>query len=584
MNVAQAVEIVAASEASSGVSPQGVIVLGLIIAGAVAVRRAGRQDKDTPQEKKPKKEKEKPPAPGPPPPAKAPAPPTRPWAPAIPPPPAYAPPVAPARAEPTRPPVAPEGVPEDFIPYVLRGPTPDPFEQAPEPPAESGSAFPFALPEDLPEGLAEKLTPEAWAKMTRERGLAGLQINYPEKTVFGVDLHVTFGGAMSLPEVQKRLSQIETGLDFHKDWRVQIKAGASAKNGVLRIITRDPIGRLEWKRPARPVRLADPLWIGRTGLGEDVFISVKQRIGVFGTSGSGKSGFQRVIGAHVVQAIDADLEVWDMKFGIESQHFEGKAKRVITVADAADRVDWLLGVEFPRRAALMRARRTSTWDETPEDRALVVMIDEGNGLIRDFTAAQKSRLFQAIEQGRAMGVYFVWATQHPKASNLPTEIRSQLNCRVCLMLMQQDESEVVFKDGVAQGWAPHRLMGPGWMLVKDADHRTPEESKGLILSPEVFESVCPPDGQEPDNEDPPEDIRPPRPDSPVRPAGQTVADRIRETLILSEDPLGVSELSRRTDSSKAAVSETLKRMESAREVVREGPPARPVFRLPLHGE
>jgi DNA-binding transcriptional ArsR family regulator len=209
------------------------------------------------------------------------------------------------------------------------------------------------------------------------------------------------------------------------------------------------------------------------------------------------------------------------------------------------------------------------------------MIDEGNVLIRGLSTSALKQLFQVIEQGRALGIYFVWATQFPKAENLPTEIRSQLNCKLCLLLLTSEEAHVVFKDDVALGWTPHRMIGPGWVLIKDADHRTPEESKARWLTEDNFESVwlsgqpvSGPSGQ-------------PVSGQPVSgPSGQPVSgpsgpDKIIGELMLSGVPLGVSELARRTGLAKSTVSEILRRMEREGVVCNQGTDVRPTYVLRL---
>ncbi|WP_461712931.1 FtsK/SpoIIIE domain-containing protein, partial [Streptomyces sp. DSM 41029] len=96
--------------------------------------------------------------------------------------------------------------------------------------------------------------------------------------------------------------------------------------------------------------------------GEWTAIDLQQRILIVGASGSGKSSVQRVLAAPVIVAADADLEVWDLKQGTESQHYEGKADVRITTADQARaRLAWYMEQELPRRAKVMQAKRTSTW-------------------------------------------------------------------------------------------------------------------------------------------------------------------------------------------------------------------------------
>lgn len=467
-------------------------------------------------------------------------------------------------------------LPPDVAKYAVDAPTPEPEkEEIPNPEPDPNESPPFEnydVPDDLPSDDPMRfLNPEAWAQMCKRRKLGGLQFLGRDETPFGVDVSVRFGGSLTFPYVQNNIGQLQTGLHLPHDWRIQLRKGSSSAYGTVRIITHDPLeGQLIWQPSTNVVRLADPLRISRTAYGEDVFVNLKRRLGLFGTSGSGKSCTQRLVAAHVIQAIDADLEIWDLKFGLESQHFEGKAERVTNVHEATERVKWLIETEFPRRAQIMKQRRTSTWDETPEDRALVIMIDEGNRIVRGFTSAQIKDLATAIETGRALGVYFVWATQFPKSENMPTEIRSQFDCRISMLLINAEESRVVYKEAVDEGWAPHLLIGPGWMMIKDTEHRIPEESKALWLPEETVPSI-------PVSVSAEQPIRP----SLIEKADNSVSEDVWGALAMAEvsgdGPLGVSELSRRTGRSKSAVHGALSRMEDTGQVCRTGTPERPVW-------
>jgi hypothetical protein len=452
----------------------------------------------------------------------------------------------------------------------------------------------------IPQALAQKLQKESWSAMCRDRNLAGLERGDMEATPYGVAVHVEFRGRLDFAAVQRGVDQLETGLDVLSG-TIRLRKGVTAGRGIVDVRLRDPLADgVPWEAPAVPVRLAHPLRLAVTPFGDTIELDLKQRIGLFGASGSGKSCVQRLIGAHVAQAIDADLELWDLKLGVEAQHYAGKAHQVTSVGAAVARLDWLLNVEFPRRADKLRERGVSEWKETPWDPARVIVIDEGNVIVRGFGEWREEveegekpgskglplrRLFTAVEQGRALGVYFVWATQYPKAANLPTEIRSQLNVRVCLKLESSEESAVVFKDDVRDGWAPHDLYGPGWLLVKSAAHRSPVDAKAVWLSTDTFRSLS---GTADSGQDRDADRTP----LPTRTAGQSlsadcpapspvlsaVPDRTASTvsldiwtvLLLSSDSLSLSELADRTGRAKSSVHGALAKMLEKDEVVRDG--------------
>lgn len=415
---------------------------------------------------------------------------------------------------------------------------------------------------------ARLLDADRWDGMVQTRQLAGLKRGKVKRTPSGVAIHVTLTRALTLDVLAARTGQLEAGLGVRAG-STRVLAADRADRAVIELTVRDPLAKpLLWQPPTSPVRLADPVHLAVSPHGDRVTLDARQRIGIFGTSGSGKSCVQRVLGAHIVQAVDADLCVIDLKQGLESQHFDGKARRITTTSEAAAYLDWLLDVEFPRRAARMLQLKTSSWKETPADRALIAMIDEGNVITRDFKADQLKRFFTAVEQGRALGVYFVWVTQFPKATNLPTELRSQLNVRICLRLNSSEESAIVFKDETNEGWEPHKLRDH-WLLVKSSKHRKPTEAKAVFLDEKTFRDLTP-DRPTADKQATPTAAAspaPPRQTPPQTPAATpgkpSVADDVLGALLISEKPLGISETARRTGRSKAAVHAALTKLTDA---------------------
>jgi len=422
----------------------------------------------------------------------------------------------------------------------------------------------WASKNQIPLRLALRLQPDRWDAMTEKRRLAGLKRGKIRRTPTGVSVRVTLTGRLTAKYVQSQIRQLETGLGLKRN-TVRLKHVSRSDRLILEIKLREPLkDGVPWEHPGRKVRFADPVRLSVTDFGDVFTVSAKNRIGVFGESGFGKSCTQRVIGAHTVLAVDAGLEVWDLKQGVEAQHYRDKAYVVTTVEQALDRLDWLLSSEWPRRAAIMKKHGWSEWQESEKNPAHLIIIDEGNVAVRGFTAGQFDRLCTAIEQGRALGVYFVWATQFPKAENLPTQIRSQLNVTVCHKVRNSEESQVVFKDDVAQGWAPHTLPGPGWVLVKSTDAKEPVESKVVWLSPADFRQLA---LAGPIPAAPAAEEQPVEEQTPVKAA---VADEVWAALAVSPDPLGVRELARRTGRSNAAVHAALKKLEAAGAVQKVG--------------
>ncbi|MGP3691756.1 FtsK/SpoIIIE domain-containing protein [Streptomyces sp. IBSNAI002] len=344
----------------------------------------------------------------------------------------------------------------------------------------------------MPIRLAIRLQPDRWAEMTAARKLLGLKRGKVRRTPMGVDIRVTFGGSLTLESVTARIKDLETGLGTRRG-AIRVEPGTSAHKGVVRITVRNPLAKnVPYPMPTGLVSIKHPAPLSMNPFGEWTAIDLQQRILIVGASGSGKSSAQRVMATPVILAADADLEVWDLKQGTESQHYEGKADVRITNAEQAKaRLAWFMEQELPRRAAVMQAKRTSTWPTSMENRDRIVMVDEGAALIRELDDDELARFFTFLEQARAFGIYLWWATQFPKGTNLPTELRSQMSAVVALKMRRQSESRVVFEDLTKEGWTPHRLPGKGWLLLLDDEHQDPEESRAAFIDEKQFRRLQP---------------------------------------------------------------------------------------------
>ncbi|WP_331718156.1 FtsK/SpoIIIE domain-containing protein (plasmid) [Streptomyces sp. NBC_00138] len=340
--------------------------------------------------------------------------------------------------------------------------------------------------------LAVRLQPDRWRAMCEARKLTGLKRGRVKRTPMGVDVRVTLGGSLTLESVVARIKDLETGLGTRRG-AIRVEPTESAHKAVVRITVRNPLaGNVKWPRPAAPVSITTPARLSMNPFGEWTEIDLQQRILIVGASGSGKSSAQRVLAAPVILATDADLEVWDLKQGTESQHYEGKADvRITSPESATARLHWFMEHELPRRSGVMQSLNTSTWPTSPTHRDRVVMVDEGAALIRALSDDDLELFFTFLEQARAYGIYLWWATQFPKATNLPTELRSQMSALIALKMRRMSESRVVFEDLSKEGWTPHRLPGKGWLLLHDDDHQEPEETRAAFIHEREFRDLRP---------------------------------------------------------------------------------------------
>ncbi|WP_344535946.1 hypothetical protein, partial [Streptomyces albiaxialis] len=199
----------------------------------------------------------------------------------------------------------------------------------------------------MPIRLAYRLQPDRWREMCETRKLVGLKRGRIKRTPMGVDVRVTLGGSLTLETLTARIKDVETGLGTRRG-AVRIEGADKANKATVRITVRNPLAKnVPWSQPSAPVSITDPARLSMNPFGEWTEIDLQQRILVVGASGSGKSSVQRVLSAPVILATDAELEVWDLKQGTESQHYEGKAAvRITTSEQARERLNWYMSVEL----------------------------------------------------------------------------------------------------------------------------------------------------------------------------------------------------------------------------------------------
>ncbi|WP_328976389.1 helix-turn-helix domain-containing protein [Streptomyces canus] len=272
----------------------------------------------------------------------------------------------------------------------------------------------------------------------------------------------------------------------HEAAKLRAQGAAKTRRPVLqRVLSMLPLtlsqNLFRWRSEVRTRPFTAAVALARRGpLGRRERIRLTQHILLAGQTGSGKSSTQRVIAAHVLQAPDACLEVWDLKRISALRDYRGRARTCVTAAEVSARLRDLVGREFTERADQLIAG-----EDVPY---LVVLVDEAATLLRELDAYAERDFFGAVEMGRELRVFFVLAVQHPLALTIPTQLRSQLACVISHRLKSAKESEVVFPGLGSAGWAPHLLGGPGTCLVWEHD-RSPRTLYGLWLSPARFRGL-----------------------------------------------------------------------------------------------
>lgn len=246
-----------------------------------------------------------------------------------------------------------------------------------------------------------------------------------------------------------------------RDARRAIVAGQAAKEREaarrslaqrLHAVLPDPVlARLfQW---APECRIRPTVRIARRGpFGRYERIKPDQHIMVVGFTGSGKSSALRVLAAWALANPRWSLEAWDGKWGASVRAYRGKAPVLDTMAAIEARLRDLVGRELPARALMA---------EPPH---LAIIMDESR-LLNELSASGMRDLVTVIQTGRELGVHLWFGLQDPKTDSVPSEIRDQFSCKLVHQLQTRDAAQVALKELVASGWAPHRLMRSGQMLI-----------------------------------------------------------------------------------------------------------------------
>ncbi|GAA4016089.1 helix-turn-helix domain-containing protein [Streptomyces plumbiresistens] len=246
-----------------------------------------------------------------------------------------------------------------------------------------------------------------------------------------------------------------------RDARRAIVAGQAAKE--REAARRTPTQRLHAVLPDAALarlfrwtpegRIRPTVRIARRGLfGRYERIRPDQHIMVVGFTGSGKSSALRVLAAWALSNSCWSLEAWDGKWGASVRAYRGKCPVLDTMDAIEARLADLVARELPARALMA---------EPPH---LAIIMDESR-LLNELSAAGMRDLVTVIQTGRELGVHLWFGLQDPKTDSVPSEIRDQFSAKLVHQLQTREAAQVALKELVAAGWAPHRLMRSGQMLI-----------------------------------------------------------------------------------------------------------------------
>ncbi|MET9813170.1 FtsK/SpoIIIE domain-containing protein [Streptomyces sp. NPDC006355] len=268
----------------------------------------------------------------------------------------------------------------------------------------------------------------------------------PAKKALGAREGIANGFGVSVQQVHQTRGDREDTIHL----RVSLKLPFSTKP------TRGPL------LDAERVNLWQPIRMGVNLRGEEVFTSWVERSGLFGGEpGSGKSAAANDL--LLAAALDPTVRMYlaDGKAGADITPFEPIATMYDTDGDPdrlLDILQHMWDVEIKERRALAKEHGSRKLTEAmaavdPRVCLAVLLVDEWSsyGAAADQKTRQEmERLLRLIvQQGRALGIISLAATQKPDSDSVPTGIRDILSIRWAMRCLTPQASDTILGQGYA---------------------------------------------------------------------------------------------------------------------------------------
>jgi S-DNA-T family DNA segregation ATPase FtsK/SpoIIIE len=268
----------------------------------------------------------------------------------------------------------------------------------------------------------------------------------PAKKALGAREGIANGFGVSVQQVHQTRGNREDTIHL----RVSLKLPFSTKP------TRGPL------LDAERVNLWQPIRMGVNLRGEEVFTSWVERSGLFGGEpGSGKSAAANDL--LLAAALDPTVRMYlaDGKAGADITPFEPIAAMFDTDGDPdrlLDILQHMWDVEIKERRALAKEHGSRKLTEAmaavdPRVCLAVLLVDEWSsyGAAADQKTRQEmERLLRLIvQQGRALGIISLAATQKPDSDSVPTGIRDILSIRWAMRCLTPQASDTILGQGYA---------------------------------------------------------------------------------------------------------------------------------------
>ena len=322
----------------------------------------------------------------------------------------------------------------------------------------------------------------AWPQVADNAGLPGAEILSVVVDAWGWTARVLLRKGITAAHVISRIPALESGLKLRPGSLRIFADSARADRFVLRVIENDPHAEpAPW--PGQWVTsVARPMDIGLTEDGRPVRLLLLRRNALIGgIMGSGKSGILNVIIANLAGCHDVILWGVDMKGGMELAPWAACFDRLAVTPEQATELFRAAVETLNERAARMAAAGKRVWEPTPDDPAIIIVVDEW----AELSAGAREYADSIARRGRAVAENLIAATQRPTqdAMGKGTAIRSQMDIRICLRVREPRDADLILGQGmVNSGWHAHKLTKPGQFLISDPEHIMPEPNRAYLLT------------------------------------------------------------------------------------------------------
>ncbi|MFZ3599861.1 FtsK/SpoIIIE domain-containing protein [Streptomyces sp. BH104] len=323
--------------------------------------------------------------------------------------------------------------------------------------------------------LLERLDPTFWVEHAEERGLSGTLTARPELTAAGIVCGVRLDGRWNHKKLAAEAAAVRALLGMKTETRMQISAGTHGDRAQIVIRTRSASDgvSLIWTPDHTGIGVDEV-----TGEFVDFPLQAGKHVLVAGRTGTGKSVSWRPLAMRAVMQEDWTAVVIDPKRqeAIGWQHAlrcvgeetnrEERMERIYATAQELTR-------EMHRRQGLAKS---ATWvpDGKPENRNLLVVIDEGAAIVRMSKQKRFKDVLDLFEElwseARSVGFQFVWATQFPtKAVGVPAAVKENMSGFLSLTVNPGEAERAIFGENAQQeGWLPSKLDGiAGRAMLQD---------------------------------------------------------------------------------------------------------------------